>query len=50
MMTQMCTFIKTKTEVAQNLIEKFFSNWLSEDLSIGKILIEKKKKKIGVRG
>ena len=47
-MTQMCTYFKTKTDVAQNLIKNIFSNldpWLLEDLSIGKILSEKKKKK-----
>ena len=26
-MTQMCTYFKTKTDVAQNLINKFFSNF-----------------------
>ena len=41
-MTQMCKYIKTKTDVVQNLINKFFCNWLSEDLSIGKILNQKK--------
>ena len=41
-MTQMCMHFKTKTDVAQNLINNFFSKWLSEDLSIGKILNGKK--------
>ena len=42
-MTQMCTYFKTKTDVALNLVDKFFFElWLSEDLSIGKILREKK--------
>ena len=26
-MTQMCTYFKTKTDLAQNLIDKFFSNF-----------------------
>ena len=38
----MCTYFITKTDVAQNLIDEFFSNFLSEDLSIGRILSEKK--------
>ena len=39
----MCTYFNTKTDVVQNLIDDFFSNfWLSEDLSIGTILSEKK--------
>ena len=37
----MCTYFKTETNAAQNLIDDFFSN-LSEDLSIGRILSEKK--------
>ena len=37
----MCTYFKTETNAAQNLIDYFFSN-LSEDLSIGRILSEKK--------
>ena len=38
-MTQMCTYFKTKTDVAQNLFNKFFFLLgLSQDLSIGKIL------------
>ena len=42
-MTQMCTYFKTKTDVAQNLIDNFFFLlWLSEDLSIGKISSEKR--------
>ena len=36
----MCTYFKTETNAAQNLIDDFFSN-LSEDLSIGRILSEK---------
>ena len=35
----MCTFFKTETDVAQNLIDGFFSNF---DSSIGRILSEKK--------
>ena len=38
----MCTYFKTETDVAQNLIDGFFSNF---DSSIGRILSEKKKKK-----
>ena len=39
----MCTYFNTKIDVAQNLINDFFSQlWLSEDLSIGRILSEKK--------
>ena len=42
-MTQMCKYFKTKTDTAQNLIIKFFSNFrLPEDLSIKKILSGKK--------
>ena len=38
----MYTYFKTETGAAQNLINDFFSNWLSEDPSIGRILSEKK--------
>ena len=41
-MTYACTYVKTKTDVAQSLIDKFFSKF-----SIGKIL---SKKNVGVRG
>ena len=37
----MCNYFKRKTNVAQNLIDNFFSNF---DFSIWKILSEKKKK------
>ena len=38
----MCKYFNTKTDVAENLFDEFlFSNWLSEDLSIGRILSEK---------
>ena len=41
-MTQICMYFKTKFDVAQNLINKFFFQlWLSEDFSIGKIFSEK---------
>ena len=39
-MTQ--TYLKTENDITQNLIDYFFL-WLSEDLSIERILIEKKK-------
>ena len=39
----MCTYFNTKTDVAKNLIDDFFfCLWLSEDLSKGRILSEKK--------
>ena len=38
----MCTYFTIKTDVAQNLITDFFSNFFSMDLSIGKIFSEKK--------
>ena len=38
----MCKKFKIKTDIAQNLINDFFFYfWLSEDLSIGKMLREK---------
>ena len=37
----MCTHFKTETDVEQNLIHNFFSNFdCHEDLSIGRILSE----------
>ena len=39
----MCTYFKTKTDVTQNLIDKFFSNFdCKRTFPIGKILNEKK--------
>ena len=43
----MCTYFKTETDVTQNLIDNFFSNFESEDLSIGRILSEQK---LGIQG
>ena len=39
---QMFTYFKIETDVTQNLMDDFFLFWLSEDLSIGRILSEKK--------
>ena len=41
----MCTYFKRKTDVAQNLIDDFVTVtlWLSEQLSVARILGEKKK-------
>ena len=44
----MCTYFKTETDGTQNLIDNFFSNWLSEDPSIGRILSGKKYGGIGL--
>ena len=45
----MCTYFKTDTDVAQNLIDNFFSNfWLSEELSAGRIFRETKKVGVGL--
>ena len=45
----MGTFFKTETDVAQNLIHDFFSNFgLSKDLSLGRILSEKKHEGMGL--
>ena len=38
----MCTYFKTKTDVAQTLIDKIFLTLTVRKPSIGKILIEKK--------
>ena len=47
-MSWMCTYFKTETAVAQNLIDDFFLYfWLSDNLSIRRILSEKN---MGVRG
>ena len=47
-MSWMCTYFKTETAVAQNLIDDFFFYfWLSDNLSIRRILSEKN---MGVRG
>ena len=45
----MCTYFKTDTDVAQNLIRGFLSNfWLSEELSTGRIFSETKKGSAGL--
>ena len=38
----MCTYFKTETDVAQNLIDNFFFNSDCEELFIGRVLSEKK--------
>ena len=43
----MCTYFNTKTDVAQNMVHDFFL-LLSEDLSIVRILSEKKNWGYGV--
>ena len=40
----MCTYFEVETDVAQNLVDDFFffKFWLSDELSIGRILNGKK--------
>ena len=48
-MTYMCTYFKAETDVAQNLIDEFFSNFdCQKTLSIGGILHEKKYRGTGL--